>query len=794
MKRQESTPTTQFVLRSICRDATLPMTTAAPLTDPLRTDDPAVEWHGHIGRTLRESTPYWPAPRRAPVGAPDVVVVLLDDLGYSDLGCYGAEIRTKAIDSIARRGMRFVNYTTVPMCTPARAALLTGKNPHAVGCGWLTFNDPGFPGYRGGEMTRDTPTLAETLRANGYSTYMVGKWHNTSECNTTASSDRSSWPLARGFDRFYGFLGAETNYFAPSQLIEDNTLLTQDIYAQDYYCTDDWTDRAIVMLKEHVSNAPSKPFFLYVAHNAPHAPLHAKSEDLARYRGTYDRGWDAIRSDRMQRQQALGLFPECPKPSPHSPGVKDWNALSPDQRRVMARYMELYAAVVDNMDQNLGRLLDALASIGRIDNTIIVVTSDNGANGVGGPEGAANNLAKRLTNSEDSEWVQQCLQNDTLGRADSWPAYPLGWTDVSTTPFRLYKTTTMNGGIRVPFILQWPARWSRGNRIEREWVHVTDVTPTILDLIGVEAPKVLNGFRTRPQDGVSFRDVLETGAPSRRSSQHYELAGNRGYISGNWKIVSLQPPGKAIDLSNWMLFNLVDDPTELHDLANEQPEKLLELVSAFDREAYANYVYPLDNRGLRRSLTVPPNREAFVNESRTFFPGTGTVAAAAVAPLVADRSYRLTCAFDWNPGARGVIFAFGDAIFGFALYARDDELHFHYRGSPRQGVDMPSMRAKSGRNEFVLDYAATGQRNGIGTIYLGNLEVGSRDMSPTIILGLNVGEGLDIGCDRRLHVTAGYGGTGICAYTEAVHFVRIEPGPQATDSYANKPERLSQME
>ncbi len=757
----------------------------------MHTDDPAAGWKGHIGRTLNDSTPWWAPRTAAPAGAPDVVVFLLDDLGFSDFGCFGAEIRTAAIDRIARRGIRFVDYTTVPMCTPARAAFLTGKNPHSVGCGWLTFNDPGFPGYRSGEMTRDTPTLAEILQANGYSTYMVGKWHNTADHATTSSSDRGSWPLARGFDRFYGFLGGETHYFAPSQLVEDNTLLDHDAYPDGYYCTDDWTDKAIAMVKEHASASPAKPYFLYVAHNAPHAPLHAKAEDLARYRGVYDAGWDAVRAARVRRQVEQGLFDRAPELAPHSPGVPDWDDVDPARRDLMARYMELYAAIVDNIDQNVGRLLDTLEALGRLDNTLVLITSDNGANGIGGPDGAANNLSKRLTQHEDPQWVRQLFDAGELGGAASWPTYPLGWTDVSVAPFRMYKTTTMNGGIRVPLVMQWPARWKQGGRIEHDWVHVTDLAPTILDLVGIAAPTEYRGYRTRPQDGRSFRDMLDRGAPSGREAQHYELFGNRGYVAGTWKIVSLQPQGKAIDLDNWMLFDLATDPTETRDLAREQPERLASLVTAFDREAYANYAYPLDNRGVRRSLTVPPYLEATLAEPRTFHPGIGTAPVAVVAPLIADRSFRLSCAFDWEPDASGVIFAVGDPIFGFALHARDGGVHFHYHGAPGRNVDARDLPVVPGRNEFVLACSATGARKATGTLHLAGREIATLDLSPTIILGLSAGEGLDVGCDRRLHVTD-YGGTGACRYTQRVHHVTIEPGPQAPDSYANRPERLSQ--
>lgn len=774
---------------------TAPASDSPASPDGLSSDDPGASFQGTIGRTLADSTPHWAPRDGAPRGAPDIVVILLDDLGFSDFGCFGAEIRTAAIDRMAQRGIRFANYTTVPMCTPARAALLTGKNPHSVGAGWLTFNDPGYPGYHAGEMTRDTPTLPEVLRANGYATYMVGKWHNTAEHNVSPSADRSSWPLSRGFDRFYGFLGGETHYFAPSQLVEDNAFLDHDTYRDDYYCSDDWTDKAIEWMKVHASTSPAKPFFLYVAHNAPHAPLHAKAQDLARYRGAYDAGWDVTREARIRKQVSEGLFAAPPALPAHSPNVPPWTAVEPGQRDLMARYMELYAAVVDNMDQNVGRLLDTLEKLGRLDNTLVIITSDNGANGIGGPDGAANNLAKRLTNSEDPAWVRSMFERGELGGPASWPTYPLGWTDVSAAPFRLYKTTTMNGGIRVPLVMQWPLRWQQGGRVQPQWTHVTDLAPTILDLVGVSWPATFAGYRTRPPDGVSFKAILDDPqAPSSRQAQHYELAGNRGYIRDDWKIVSLQPPGRKIDLDNWMLFDLAHDPTETNDLAREHPDRLASLVAAFEQEAHANYVYPLDNRGVRRSLTVPPYLEAALDEPHTFHAGTGTAALSVVAPMIADRSYTITCAFDYAPGDQGVVFALGDPIAGLALYARDGALRFHYHGGGSKTAECHELPAVGGRNEFILVHEARGGRRGDGVLHLNGREVARLDMSPTTILGLGVGEGLDIGCDRRLHVTDGYGGTGACHYSNAVHFVRIEPGPQAPDSYANRFERLAQRD
>jgi arylsulfatase A-like enzyme len=768
---------------------------APPAQDRLLSDDPGAGYQGRIGRTLQESTPWWPEKHRAPQGAPNIVVVLLDDLGFSDFGCFGAEIDTPNIDALAKGGLRFANYTTVPMCTPARAALLSGKNPHAVGCGWLTFNTPGYPGYRAGEMTRDAPTMAELLRAQGYSTYAAGKWHNTAEYNVTPAGDRASWPLQRGFDRFYGFIGGETHYFAPAQLFEDNAIVERDAYAPGYYCTDDWTDKALGWLKAHGASEPCKPFFLYLPYNAPHAPLHAKPEDLARYAGRYDAGWDVLREARLARQIAEGIMPAGTPLPPRSAGVPAWENVPEEQRKVFARYMELYAALVDNVDQNIGRITAHLKEAGLLDNTLVIVTSDNGANGIGGPDGAVNNLAKRLTGREDPVAVQRTVASGGLGGHASWPTYPLGWTDVSSTPFRLYKTTTMNGGIRVPLVVHWPAGIEDAGAVRQQWVHVTDSLPTLLDVIGTQYPDAFNGYRTRGLDGVSYSGMFANAdAPAQRARQHFELAGNRGYVMDGWKIVSLQPPGRPIDLGNWMLFDLQADPTEIHDRAAEMPHKLAELVAAFEADAHANYVYPLDNRDIRRALTVPPFLEAALQQARKFFGGADTVALASVGPLVADRDFRLECSFSYKAGDTGVVFALGDPIAGMALFAKDGRLCFVYHGGTGEHVLADDLAPATGDNVFVLTHRALGERKGIGSLVLNGVQWSEAvDMSPTLILGW-VGEGLDLGLDRKQHVTPLYGAASSFAFTGKVAHVCIEPGAQAPGSYANRTELASQRD
>ncbi len=345
-----------------------------------------------MGRTFAESEPSWQPPRRPAGRAPNVVVVLVDDMGYSDIGPFGSEVPTPVLDELAADGVRLSNYLTLPLCSPARAALLTGLNPHRVGYSSVANSDPGFPGY-GMEVGEDVPTPAEVLHDAGYATYAVGKWHPTRDCASNAADDRRNWPLQKGFDRYYGVLEGLTSLFHPHQLVRDNSPLDMDDLPDGYYYTDDITDQAISMVKSLRAHDPDKPFFLYVAHNAVHGPLQAKPGDIQRQRGRYDGGWDALRATRFARQTADGLFPQgAALPDRNSEAgfdVGPWDELSPEQQRRYARYMEVYAAMVDNIDQNLGRLTDTLRALGELDNTVIVFTSDNGAPAKAAPRAPA---------------------------------------------------------------------------------------------------------------------------------------------------------------------------------------------------------------------------------------------------------------------------------------------------------------------------------------------------------------------------------------------------------------------
>ncbi|TAL24084.1 MAG: arylsulfatase, partial [Frankiales bacterium] len=429
---------------------------------------------GRAGRTFAGSEPWWPErPQRE--GAPNVVIVLADDLGFADLGCYGSEIDTPHLDALAARGLRYTDFHSTPMCSPTRAALLTGRNSHSVGIGHVAHSDPGFPGYAM-ELSDDCVTSAEVLRDAGWATLMVGKWHLAKDSDCSDAGPRHSWPCQRGFERFYGFLDGFTNLHHPHRLVRDNTAVEVDAYPDGYYFTDDITDEAIAMVKGVKASDPSKPFFLYMAHGAVHAPLHAKAEDIAKYEGRYAMGWDVLRQQRFERMLELGILPPDtvlpPRNSEAGDDVVAWDDLPADQQRLFARYMAVYAAMVDNVDQQFGRLCAALEELGELDNTYFLFTSDNGASREGEAEGTTAYYS-HLLGSVDT--AADLARIDEVGGPTTTPHYPRGWAMASGTPFRLYKINTHAGGHSVPMLMAGPGLQQHAGGLRRQWTHVTDV-------------------------------------------------------------------------------------------------------------------------------------------------------------------------------------------------------------------------------------------------------------------------------------------------------------------------------
>ncbi|GAA4884109.1 arylsulfatase [Kitasatospora terrestris] len=744
--------------------------------------DPYEGFPGTVGRTFRESVPAWPAKPRPREGAPNIVVVLVDDLGYSDIGPFGSEVPTPTLDRLAADGVRLANYHTMPLCSPARAALLTGLNPHRVGYSFVANADPGFPGY-GMEIAPSIPTLAETLRGAGYATYAVGKWHLTRDSASNAADDRSNWPLQKGFDQYYGVLEGLTSLFHPHQLVRDNTPLDIDEFPDGYYYTDDITDQAISSIKALRAHDADKPFFLYLAHNAVHGPLQAKPEDLARHRGRYDDGWDELRRERFARQLAAGHFP----PGTRLPGrnhesgheVGPWDELTDAQRKLYARYMEVYAAMVDNVDQNLGRLLDTLDALGELDNTVVLFTSDNGGTGEGGPEGTRSYFSRFVHHPGLPEDWNPDVQREIelIGGPQSLVHYPRGWGMASNTPFRLYKGQTYAGGVRVPFVLSWPAGLPRAHGdsgVRQQYQYVTDVLPTLLELAGVRRPDGVEEL-----DGTSFAAVLRSAdADSTHREQYCEMTGNRSYYREGWKLVTLHRPGTPYDDGEWALYDLRTDPTEIDDVAADHPEIVKELAGAWEDAAWRNGVFPLADGSGALALRDPAEGER-LRRPLTLLAGTPELERYRSSRLISFRSFDVVADLTAHgPDDAGVLVSHGDQGGGYSVYVEDGRLRLAYN---EYGVlhEADGGRLTPGAHTVTLEARAVADLKWRFRLLVDGAETGR--LGPVHqLIGMAPFQGISVGIDRKSPVSWPlYERHGTFRYTGALRSVTYVPGPPA---------------
>lgn len=642
-------------------------------------------FRGHVAEASSQSTPAWEPPIRARRGAPNVLLVLMDDMGFSDIGPFGAEIATEHLNELADQGYRFTNYHTNPLCTPARASLLTGLNPHRAGFSTVVHADPGYPGYTL-QIGDDVPTVAESFRAGGYATFMVGKWHLSKESLMHDAADKSSWPLQRGFDRYYGCMDGFTTLFSPHRLVADNSPVVRDEFPEDYYLTDDLTDQALAMIKALRASDPDKPFFCYLAHQAVHGPIQAKPEDIAAYRGMYDAGWDHIRSARYRRQIAQGLFPETTRlpEAETGPGldVPAWEDLTEEQRTRFARYMEVYAAAIDSVDQNLGRLIAHLKRTGEYENTIIAFTSDNGGTAEGGPEGTRSYFSQFVEVADlPQRWQRDVPRDvDLLGGPRMMVHYPRGWAHTSNTPFRLYKGHTFEGGIHAPLLISWPGglpRHAGDGGVRDQFTYVSDLGLTLLELAGVPHLDQRCGQPAREVDGVGFAAVLrDQHADPPRREQYAEIMGRRAYFRDQWKIVTHHTPGTAVSDSEWELYDLCADPTETQNLAAQRPELVAELGRAWQEAAWHNTVFPLgDDASL---FTVRPATELVLEQPVTLYPGTPTLERFRSAKLIRMRDVAIDAEFVLDDGDAGVLVSHGDQGGGYVLFVEGGRLCFRY--------------------------------------------------------------------------------------------------------------------
>jgi arylsulfatase A-like enzyme len=709
------------------------------------------DFDGVIGRTFAESKEAWTQDSEAAPGdAPDIVFILLDDVGFSDLGCFGSEIETPNMDRLAQGGVRHTNFHVVSMCSPTRACLLTGRNAHSVGMGTISEWAGGFPGYRG-LVTRRAATLAEILRDRGYGTIAVGKWHLTPMKEVSAAGPFTNWPLGRGFDRWYGFQGAFTDQWNP-ELYRDNQPIEAPAGA-DYHLSEDLVDQAINYIDNHKTAAPERPYFLYLAFGACHWPHHVPKPFVDKYEGRYAAGWDAVRDQRFARQKATGVIPRDTELAAPNPGVPAWSELSDDERQFCARSQEVYAGFVDHTDQQIGRLLSFLEARGHARNTLVVLLSDNGASPEGGPLGTvALNARKHLYHGAETA-QERSAALDTLGDKTTFPHYAFGWAQTSNTPLKWYKMNTYSGGVRSPLIMHWPAKIKAGG-LQSQFHHVIDVVPTVLDILGIDAPQSYRGVAQMPVQGVSMKYAFNApDAPTRKTTQFFELAGDRAVWHGGWKAVTRHGAGTQFDADQWALYRLDEDFSECKDLSQAHPDKLKELVDLWWAEAKALNALPLDDKWAARSNV---NRGAPPRKSYTFYPQLDRI-DRILAPDIYRRSYAIKADVEIpKAGARGVLLAFGTALAGYVLYVKDDRLVYEYVFSGvKRYVVTSAIPLTAGKHMLRYEFVSEGEGRGRGMLFIDEDRVASIEIEKTWPVRAVQG-GLTCGRDIGLAISDAY--------------------------------------
>ena len=735
-----------------------------------------------LGRTTDVSGQAWPQPNRAEPGQPNVVFVVLDDTGFGHLGCYGSPIETPHLDALAEGGLRFSNMHTTALCSPSRACILTGRNHHSNHMGGIPEMSTGFPGYDG-SIPDENGFLSEILSGHGYQSFAVGKWHLTPMWEMSAAGPFDRWPLGRGFDRFYGFLGADANQYYP-ELVQDNHRVEPPKGPEDgYHLSEDIIDQAIRYIGDLKQAAPDKPFFGYVAMGAAHAPHHAPRDWIDQYAGQFDEGWEAYREQVFARQQELGIVPPDAELSRHDPDVPEWSSLSDDERRLYARMMEVFAGFLSHADHHIGRLVDFLRQLGELDNTLIMVISDNGASAEGGPTGSLNENA--FINRVNEPFEHNLAAIDDLGGPKYFNHYPWGWTWAGNTPFRRWKRETYRGGVSDPFIVHYPARIAAGGEIRDQYTHAIDMVPTVLDLLGIDPPTTLRGAAQTDLEGTSFADSLtDADADEHRRTQYFEMLGHRAIYHQGWRAVCPWPgpsfseapfpfgaPIDAatldqLDANGWELYHVAEDFAENHNVADEHPDKLAELIELWYREAERYQVLPVDGRFQMRVREQRPS-VARPREQYVYYPGTSEVHPAAAPPIL-NRPHHVT-AFATIDAEHtdGVLVSQGGVEGGFSFYVLDGKLCYSYNFVAIEqfhiDADAP---IEPGRHALSFEFTPTSQPNPIEgrgvsariDLFVDGRPVGSGDLPITMPIALGMSSGVNVGVDAGSPATPRYGG------------------------------------
>ncbi|MET9460378.1 arylsulfatase [Streptomyces canus] len=756
---------------------------------------PGRSFPGVIGRTTDESTPAWPQPVRAVPGAPNVLMIVLDDTGYGQLGCYGSPIRTPNLDALAADGLLYTNMHTTALCSPSRSCIMTGRNHHANGMAAITELATGYPGYNG-QIPFENGMLSEMLVQHGYNTYMIGKWHLMPSEHESAAGPYERWPLGRGFERFYGFLGGDSSQWYPDLVYDNHQVEPPATPEEGYHLTADLADRAMSFIADAKQVAPDKPFYLHFCTGATHAPHHVPKEWADRYRGEFDDGWDAYRERTFDRQKQLGIVPPDAAVSPRDPDVPAWGSLSPDARRLAARMMEVYAGFLSHTDHHIGRLMDFLKETGEFDNTLVMVVSDNGASAEGGVTGTTNEL--QFFNNAPESLEESLARIDEIGGPETFNHYPWGWTWAGNTPFRRWKRETYRGGVSDPFLVHWPRGIQARGEVRSQFAHIIDMVPTVLDVLGIEPPTTIRGVTQSPLHGVSFAHTFDDPAtPTRHRTQYYEMFGHRAIDHDGWRAVcpwpgpSFAEAGKPfgtpitmadlddLDAHHWELYHVAEDVAETRNVAEEHRSKLIEMIALWYVEAGRYNVLPIDGSALERMMLKRPQ----ITEDRTSYtlrPDTQAL-PAAVAPRVLNRPHSITADAEIPPGgAEGVLLCQGTNAGGWSFYVKDNHLHYAHNYVHRtlhrvtSGETVPE-----GRHTLRFEFEPTGSPDiasgkgspGRAQLYVDDRLVGEIEMPFTTPVAFNPG-GMCCGANPGSAVTSDYRAP--FRFTGTLHSVTVD--------------------
>ena len=734
------------------------------------------QFKGLITLDVRESTADWNPyiRKKAPEGSPNILFILYDDTGLATWSPYGGRVNMPTMDKLAADGLTFTQWHTVALCSPTRSCILTGRNHNLNGMGSITEGANGFPGYSS-QIPAQAATIGQILQDNGWSTFWMGKNHNVPETDLSSGANKKQWPLQMGFDRFYGFIGGETNQFYPD-LVEDNHYIDQPYSPEEgYHLSKDLADQAIKYLNDQKAANPSKPWFMWYCPGANHAPHQAPKDYIAKYKGKFDDGYDAYRTWVLPRMIAKGILPKDTKltefnpmpPDQANPGdaVRPWNTLTADEKKLFSRLCEVFAGFSEYTDAQVGRVIDHLKATGQYENTVILYAADNGASGEGSPSGSVNE--NKFFNGYPDELSENMKLIDKLGGPDTYEHYPTGWAAAFSTPFKMFKRySNYSGGTADPLVISWPKGIKAKGQVRNQYHHAVDIVPTILDICKLEMPKVYGGIEQFPLSGVSMRYAFDAApdAPTQKHRQYYAMLGTRAIWEDGWKAVAVHAPltGKGnFDKDQWQLYHVDVDRAESNDLAKKNPEKLQALIKAWNEEADKNFAKPLDDRPAVVQAGIERPSEEAARESYTYYPHASPV-PEAVAANIRGRSYKIIANIDITANASGVIFAHGSRFGGHTLFIKDKKLFYVYNFlgiKPEQ--QFVSSELKPGKYtvgiEFIREKAGE-HHESLGTtkLYVNDVAVATGPMRAQVGKFTLVGDGLCVGYDSGDPVSEHY--------------------------------------